>query len=82
MISLQKNKDSLEKEKQEAYATHSSSFMESSSFTSFMESSSFTESGWAVLSLFFWIKSMMSSFVLPPSYCNKLPLADLKYKVG
>lgn len=28
------------------------------------------------------MKLMMSSFVLSPSYCDKLPFADLKYSVG
>nr|GMD02459.1 D(1)-like dopamine receptor [Ipomoea batatas] len=45
-------------------------------------SSDVAESDWIVLSLFFWIKSIMSSFVLLPSYCNRLPDADLKYRVG
>lgn len=58
--------------KNDSHLPYSSSFSEADS----------TELGSVVLSLLFWIKSMISSFVRSPSYCNMLPPAVLKYKVG
>lgn len=54
------------------HLTYSSSF-----------ASSFVDSSWGTASpRFLLMKSIISSFVLSPSYCDKFPEEDLKYRVG
>ena len=58
---------------------HSSSLGDSDLAADF---SDLTETSLALVSLFFWMNSIKSSFVLSPSYGTTIPPADLKYRVG